>query len=329
MQCMTKAMPTVFPLSLRPQFGILLWELFCAGDPFQGVPRAHLGHAITKEARRPKFPPFAPAGFVRLATRCWDPDVSQRPTFEEVLSELVRMREELGGETPQLVLARPRRPSSTEQCNAANRGSPRVPQLQDQRSAARVGQQQFQSRSLDALSSFGAEPARGVSGGATAVTAAACSAAAIAAGGSLGGDRTGRFVSWANGAVSSPLPLHSAVLGASSSSAGSHSACELGQATVGEGKVAWVRRSLSDGGQGEESSDEAAHGEASHGSTSRAGPPPEALGAGSSLGLRPQGKGPQVQRRLRKMGIQLGGPAATSMTPTLPSLDEHGDEEAC
>ena len=97
-----------FLLCSCPQFGILLWELFCAGDPFQGVPRAHLGHAITKEARRPKFPPFAPAGFVRLATRCWDPDVSQRPTFEEVLSELVRMREELGGETPQLVVTPPK-----------------------------------------------------------------------------------------------------------------------------------------------------------------------------------------------------------------------------
>ncbi|KAG2438990.1 hypothetical protein HYH02_010781 [Chlamydomonas schloesseri] len=89
-------------------FGILLWELFCAGDPFQGVPRAHLGHAITKEARRPKFPPFAPLQYVALATRCWDPDASLRPTFEEVLSELVRMREELGGDTPQLIIIPPK-----------------------------------------------------------------------------------------------------------------------------------------------------------------------------------------------------------------------------
>ncbi|KAG2443736.1 hypothetical protein HXX76_002082 [Chlamydomonas incerta] len=89
-------------------FGILLWELFCAGDPFQGVPRAHLGHAITKEARRPKFPPFAPLQFVALATKCWDPEASQRPTFEEVLSELVRMREELAGDTPQLTIIPPK-----------------------------------------------------------------------------------------------------------------------------------------------------------------------------------------------------------------------------
>ncbi|EFJ50273.1 hypothetical protein VOLCADRAFT_47005, partial [Volvox carteri f. nagariensis] len=76
-------------------FGILMWELFCAGDPFAGVPRAHIGHAITKEGRRPKFPPFAPRDYVALAARCWDPDAAQRPSFEQVLAELVRMREEM------------------------------------------------------------------------------------------------------------------------------------------------------------------------------------------------------------------------------------------
>ncbi len=48
------------------------WEVFTgAGEPFADVPRAHLGHAITKEGRRPRFPPFAPAGYVALAQRCW------------------------------------------------------------------------------------------------------------------------------------------------------------------------------------------------------------------------------------------------------------------
>ncbi|KAG2443738.1 hypothetical protein HXX76_002084 [Chlamydomonas incerta] len=299
-------------------FGILLWELFCAGDPFQGLPRAHLGHAITKEARRPKFPPFAPSGYVRLATRCWDPDASQRPTFEEVMSELVRMREELGGDTQQLVIPRMRRASSTEQ-NAGNRASPRLPQL-EHRSGVRSSQQQqpFGSRSFDAPSPFTAEPAVGGSGGASVVAAAV--AAAAAAGGSFGGLKKGRVVRWSNGAVSSPLPLQSAALSAGSSSAASHSACELGQATV-EGRVALVRRSLSDGGEDEDGAGEPLQGEAP-GSTGGGGPQPEVLAAGSALGSRPQGTGPQVQRRLRKMGIQLGGPAATSMTPTLPSLDE-------
>ncbi|GLI65793.1 hypothetical protein VaNZ11_009413 [Volvox africanus] len=88
-------------------FGILMWELFCGGDPFAGVPRAHIGHAITKEGRRPKFPPFAPRNYVALATRCWDPDAALRPSFEEVLTELVRLREELGGETMALNITKP------------------------------------------------------------------------------------------------------------------------------------------------------------------------------------------------------------------------------
>ncbi|GIL61309.1 hypothetical protein Vafri_15698 [Volvox africanus] len=88
-------------------FGILMWELFCGGDPFAGVPRAHIGHAITKEGRRPKFPPFAPRDYVSLATRCWDPDAALRPSFEEVLTELVRLREDLGGETMPLNVTPP------------------------------------------------------------------------------------------------------------------------------------------------------------------------------------------------------------------------------
>ncbi|GIL61307.1 hypothetical protein Vafri_15698 [Volvox africanus] len=88
-------------------FGILMWELFCGGEPFAGVPRAHIGHAITKEGRRPKFPPFAPHNYVSLATRCWDPDAALRPSFEEVLTELVRLREDLGGETMSLNVTQP------------------------------------------------------------------------------------------------------------------------------------------------------------------------------------------------------------------------------
>ncbi|GLC35482.1 hypothetical protein PLESTB_000202500 [Pleodorina starrii] len=96
-------------------FGILMWELFCAGDPFSGVPRAHLGHAITMKRMRPKFPPFAPRDYVALAARCWDPDAAARPTFELVLSELVRMREELGGGATQPLQIAPPPPITTQQ----------------------------------------------------------------------------------------------------------------------------------------------------------------------------------------------------------------------
>ena len=55
------------------QFGILLWELYTGGHPFRSVPKALLGHQITKLHKRPEFGPGTPSGFAALAARCWDP----------------------------------------------------------------------------------------------------------------------------------------------------------------------------------------------------------------------------------------------------------------
>ncbi|KAG2498087.1 hypothetical protein HYH03_003845 [Edaphochlamys debaryana] len=85
-------------------FGIVMWELYCGGDPFAGVNRAHLAYVITKEGRRPTFPDSAPWPFASLAARCWDADPAARPSFTQVLSELQHQREELGGDTPPLTL---------------------------------------------------------------------------------------------------------------------------------------------------------------------------------------------------------------------------------
>jgi serine/threonine protein kinase len=59
-------------------FGILLWELLTAAYPFRDVPKALLGHHITKLHKRPDFPAGAPRGYVALATQCWDPKPSRR-----------------------------------------------------------------------------------------------------------------------------------------------------------------------------------------------------------------------------------------------------------
>jgi hypothetical protein len=66
----------VGPSSCAP--GITLWELFTGSHAFKGVPRALLGHAITRENRRPRFPDHAPWAYVRLAERCWDRDADKR-----------------------------------------------------------------------------------------------------------------------------------------------------------------------------------------------------------------------------------------------------------
>ncbi|GIL91710.1 hypothetical protein Vretimale_14832 [Volvox reticuliferus] len=73
-------------------FGVTMWEMFTGGLPYQGVPGALLGHLISKEGKRPVFPPGTPADFKDLAERCWHVDAVQRPGFEEILATLTALR---------------------------------------------------------------------------------------------------------------------------------------------------------------------------------------------------------------------------------------------
>uniref|UniRef100_A0A7S0WL53 Protein kinase domain-containing protein n=1 Tax=Chlamydomonas leiostraca TaxID=1034604 RepID=A0A7S0WL53_9CHLO len=83
-------------------FGITLWELYTSQRPFHGMPKALLGHQITREHRRPAFPANTPADYKDLAERCWAPAPGQRPGFKEVLDALLAMREAHKGITPAL-----------------------------------------------------------------------------------------------------------------------------------------------------------------------------------------------------------------------------------
>lgn len=56
----------------------MLWELYTGGHPFRSVPKALLGHQITKLHKRPEWDEGAPSGYVALAARCWDPKPSRR-----------------------------------------------------------------------------------------------------------------------------------------------------------------------------------------------------------------------------------------------------------
>ncbi|KAG1672489.1 hypothetical protein FOA52_002797 [Chlamydomonas sp. UWO 241] len=78
-------------------FGITLWELFTGGRPFQGTPRALVGHLVTREHKRPAFPLSTPSSFRALAERCWHPEADARPTFTEILASLQALRAALPG----------------------------------------------------------------------------------------------------------------------------------------------------------------------------------------------------------------------------------------
>lgn len=52
-------------------FGITMWEMYTSRRAFEGIPRALLGHQISKEHLRPKFPTAVPQAYRELAERCW------------------------------------------------------------------------------------------------------------------------------------------------------------------------------------------------------------------------------------------------------------------
>ncbi|GBF88370.1 hypothetical protein Rsub_01082 [Raphidocelis subcapitata] len=72
-------------------FGVLLYELYTGEPAFRNVARAMLGYEIVKLGRRPVFPDHTPAEYRALATSCWDPEPSARPTFDQVVSQLRRL----------------------------------------------------------------------------------------------------------------------------------------------------------------------------------------------------------------------------------------------
>ncbi|GLC56027.1 hypothetical protein PLESTB_001056700 [Pleodorina starrii] len=83
-------------------FGILLYELYTGDTAFRGVPKALIGHAITKENLRPVFPPAlgAPFEYQLLACRCWESNPEIRPEFDFILEDLKRMRLRLCASAP-------------------------------------------------------------------------------------------------------------------------------------------------------------------------------------------------------------------------------------
>ncbi|KXZ47914.1 hypothetical protein GPECTOR_32g527 [Gonium pectorale] len=83
-------------------FGITMWEIFTGGNPYPGVPGALLGHLISREGRRPAFPPGTPSAYRELAERCWAPEPANRPSFDEILSTLTALRAAEPSPTPSL-----------------------------------------------------------------------------------------------------------------------------------------------------------------------------------------------------------------------------------
>ncbi|EFJ40490.1 hypothetical protein VOLCADRAFT_46661, partial [Volvox carteri f. nagariensis] len=65
-------------------FGVILWELYCAQQPFANYTAFQLLSAVVQYDERPQFPVHCPPEYAALAVRCMAKDPRQRPTFTEV-----------------------------------------------------------------------------------------------------------------------------------------------------------------------------------------------------------------------------------------------------
>eukprot|EP00002_Diphylleia_rotans_P037713 TRINITY_DN8454_c1_g1_i1.p1 TRINITY_DN8454_c1_g1~~TRINITY_DN8454_c1_g1_i1.p1 ORF type:complete len:184 (+),score=45.09 TRINITY_DN8454_c1_g1_i1:55-606(+) len=66
-------------------FAIVLWEMLTGKIPFLGFSPSDVVSAVTR-GRRLEIPKDADPFLASLAQRCWRPDPSDRPSFEEIAS---------------------------------------------------------------------------------------------------------------------------------------------------------------------------------------------------------------------------------------------------
>jgi ankyrin repeat protein/serine/threonine protein kinase len=75
-------------------FGICLWELLSAGEPYQGQFDLEVAVAVVQsEDYRPKLPESCPAPLAQLIRQCWRADKNQRPDFNFIAKQLQTMKD--------------------------------------------------------------------------------------------------------------------------------------------------------------------------------------------------------------------------------------------
>jgi len=70
-----------------------MWELLTRGEPYGRENPALVASKVVQHNARPEVPPDTPLTYEMLMRRCWHSDPEVRPTFSEIVSELVCMQE--------------------------------------------------------------------------------------------------------------------------------------------------------------------------------------------------------------------------------------------
>ncbi|GAM25173.1 hypothetical protein SAMD00019534_083480 [Acytostelium subglobosum LB1] len=75
-------------------FGIVLWEIFCRKDPYDGVNSWSIPVMVTK-GERPQIPSDCPSDYCKLIKECWVDKAKKRPRFKEIKTKLTKMHGKL------------------------------------------------------------------------------------------------------------------------------------------------------------------------------------------------------------------------------------------
>jgi len=76
-------------------FGIVLWEIYCRADPYDGVSSWSIPVMVCK-GERPTIPADCPTEYAKMIKACWNDKAKKRPKFKEIHSTLHKL---LGGLT--------------------------------------------------------------------------------------------------------------------------------------------------------------------------------------------------------------------------------------
>lgn len=73
-------------------FGITMWEICCGMEPYPDLSPTNVAYQVVEKGLRPnmteKALSFMPDGYQKLMERCWNHNVQNRPTSQQIVTEL-------------------------------------------------------------------------------------------------------------------------------------------------------------------------------------------------------------------------------------------------
>lgn len=81
-------------------FGILVYEFYTATKAYGGQPRENIISGVLRHGLRPRFPVGTPLALTALAAACWAHVPEMRPCFDDILTTLRLLSDQLAAHMP-------------------------------------------------------------------------------------------------------------------------------------------------------------------------------------------------------------------------------------